>query len=406
MKKFLRSKFLPIAIAFTLILFLTNNFGLIDIEKTAIVIALGLDKGSGGYEVTAQIAVPQSTDAAPNADAMVKGKGATIADALDDIGVTTGWYPLLSFCNLIVVSDDLLSRDVMVFIDYFNRTDKIPDSSLLVACKGKAADLLSVRTPLDSVPAFALEKILVKDVAKLNRISFTNVKDFTKGYFSKSESSYMPLIEETETKTAPEVKEGNGGQASDGSGGSGNASGNSGDEQKVFDCTTTLLFKKGVNVGRLDRDESLFFNIKRRKTKDTYFDLNDVEWEGKKVSLTLGIDEEYKKFSLSFDKSPVFNVKLTLKCHVEDLQKSEEVGELFTTQNIPKEILAVAEKKIKTIYENMIEKLRASDCDLFGLTDDLYKYHFFNYEKYKDDILQKATLKTDIKCKVERNTRA
>ena len=133
MKKFLRSKFLPIAIAFTLILFLTNNFGLIDIEKTAIVIALGIDKRERGYEVTAQIAVPQSTDSAPNADAMVKGKGVTIADALDDIGVTTGWYPLLSFCNLIVISDELLKQDVMIFIDYFNRTDKIPDSSLLVA---------------------------------------------------------------------------------------------------------------------------------------------------------------------------------------------------------------------------------------------------------------------------------
>lgn len=400
MKKFLRSKFLPIAIAFTLILFLTNNFGLIDIEKTAIVIALGIDKRERGYEVTAQIAVPQSTDSAPNADAMVKGKGVTIADALDDIGVTTGWYPLLSFCNLIVISDELLKQDVMIFIDYFNRTDKIPDSSLLVACKGKAADLLGVRTPLDSVPAFALEKILVKDVAKLNRISFTNVKDFTKGYFSKSESSFMPLIEEIKSQTAPEVKEGNGGQAPESE-----KSGDAGGEQKVFDCTSTLLFSKGVNVGKLDRDESLFFNIKRRKTKDTYFDLENVEWEDKKVSLTLGIDEEYKKFSLSLKKSPVFNVKLTLKCHVEDLQKSENVGELFTTQDIPEEVLKIAENKIKTIYENMTEKLRVADCDLFGLTDELYKYHFFKYDKYKDDILQKATLNAEIKCKVERNTR-
>ena len=155
----------------------------------------------------------------------------------------------------------------------------------------------------------------------------------------------------------------------------------------------------------LDRDESLFFNVKRRKTKDTYFDLENVEWEDKKVSLTLGIDEEYKKFSLSLKKSPVFNVKLTLKCHVEDLQKSEDVGELFTTQDIPEEVLKIAENKIKAIYENMIEKLRVADCDLFGLTDDLYKYHFFKYDKYKDDILQKATLNAEIKCKVERNTR-
>ena len=156
MKKFLRSQFLPILIIFTLILFLTNNFGLIDIEKTAIVIAIGIDKNENEYEVTAQIAVPQATDASKdNSDAMVTGKGGTIADAIDDIGVTTGWYPLLSFCNLIAIGSNALKGDVMTFVDYFNRTDKIPDSSLLVACEGKAKDVLSVRTPLDSVPAFA-----------------------------------------------------------------------------------------------------------------------------------------------------------------------------------------------------------------------------------------------------------
>lgn len=58
--------------------------------------------------------------------------------------------------------------------------------------------------------------------------------------------------------------------------------------------------------------------------------------------------------------------------------KSENVGELFTTQDIPEEVLKIAENKIKTIYENMTEKLRVADCDLFGLTDELYKYHFLS----------------------------
>ena len=68
MMKFLKTKFLPILVGFTLLLFLTNNFGLIDIEKTAIIIALGIDRveSTQKYEVTAQIAVPQSTDSSKN----------------------------------------------------------------------------------------------------------------------------------------------------------------------------------------------------------------------------------------------------------------------------------------------------------------------------------------------------
>ena len=407
MKKFLRSQFLPILIIFTLILFLTNNFGLIDIEKTAIVIAIGIDKNENEYEVTAQIAVPQATDASKdNSDAMVTGKGGTIADAIDDIGVTTGWYPLLSFCNLIAIGSNALKGDVMTFVDYFNRTDKIPDSSLLVACEGKAKDVLSVRTPLDSVPAFALEKILVKDIAKLNRISFTNVKDFTKGYFSKSESGYMPLIKEIKSNESNSVGEGNGGSGS-GAPPIGSQGEDGGSEtEKVFDCTSTLLFYKGVNVGIIDEEESLFFNMKRHRTKDTYFDLDDAEIDGKKFAMTLGLEEAEKHFSLKIENKPVFTVKLTLKCHVEDLDKSEDIGQLFTTETIPENVLRQAEDKIKGIYEKTFEKLKTSGCDLFGLKDELYKYHFFDYDTYKDDILQQVEIKAEIKCRTERNTRA
>ena len=53
--KFLRSKFLLIATAFVFILFMTNDFGLVNIERTAIIMAIGIDfdKENKEYEVTA-----------------------------------------------------------------------------------------------------------------------------------------------------------------------------------------------------------------------------------------------------------------------------------------------------------------------------------------------------------------
>ena len=41
--KFLRSKFLIILSAFVFILFMTNDFGLVNIERTAIIMAIGID---------------------------------------------------------------------------------------------------------------------------------------------------------------------------------------------------------------------------------------------------------------------------------------------------------------------------------------------------------------------------
>ena len=99
--------------------------------------------------------------------------------------------------------------------------------------------------------------------------------------------------------------------------------------------------------------------------------------------MTLGLEEAEKHFSLKIENKPVFTVKLTLKCHVEDLDKSEDIGQLFTTETIPENVLRQAEDKIKGIYEKTFEKLKTSGCDLFGLKDELYKYHFFDYDTYK-----------------------
>lgn len=403
MMKFLKTKFLPILVGLTLLLFLTNNFGLIDIEKTAIIIALGIDKveNSQKYEVTAQIAVPQATNSSKNNDdALVSGKGATIADAIDDIAVTTGWYPLLAFCNLIVLGENTLKTNVMTFVDEFIRTDKIPDSSLLVACEGKAQDLLTTATPLDSVSAFALEKILVKDIAKLNRISFVNVKDFAKGYFSKSKSSYMPYIKKTKVETAPPVQEGGGG-----GGGSEGGSGDGSNEKYVFDGTTTLMFKNGVNVGMLDENQTLTFNLRKHESIDTFFDMENIKIGEKTAAATIGLNEVKKRFALEIKDEPVFHIELTIKCHVEDVNCSEEVKDLFTTQVIPDEALRQIENKIEEIYKESFKKMQQSDCDLYSLTDELYKFHYKKYKLYKDDVLQKTSINVKIKCELQRNNR-
>ena len=39
--------------------FFSNDFGLVDIQKTAVILAAGIDRTEEGYELTAQISVPK-----------------------------------------------------------------------------------------------------------------------------------------------------------------------------------------------------------------------------------------------------------------------------------------------------------------------------------------------------------
>ena len=64
-KKFLQTvpmKLWIILIVVVLFSFFSNDFGLVDIQKTAIILAAGIDKTENGFSLTAQIAVPKGSD--------------------------------------------------------------------------------------------------------------------------------------------------------------------------------------------------------------------------------------------------------------------------------------------------------------------------------------------------------
>ena len=94
-----------VLVALMLFLFFSNDFGLVDIHKSSIVVAVGVDAEEDGYSVTAQAAVPTPAQGEGSAAyTRVTGKGATVAEALDDINAKTGFYPKLTFCNLVILS--------------------------------------------------------------------------------------------------------------------------------------------------------------------------------------------------------------------------------------------------------------------------------------------------------------
>ncbi len=401
-----------------MLLFFTHDFGLIDIEHTAIIVAFGIDADENGeYEISTQIAIPQaSTSSSSNSESIISAKGKTIGEAIDKIAVNTGWYPLFSFCNLIILGENALSGNVMKIINYFIRTDRIPDSAALCACEGTAKKLLLSNTPLDSVSSFALQKILEQDYAKLDRIANINVKNFANGYYSKSSGGYLPFvkaIESGDSRNASQSGSGGSGGGSEGSGGSGNSggSGDSGGEQTgdisdVYDASSALCFSRGEAVCMLTAEETLLFNLRNKNSIDTFIKLDDAEINGQKTPVLVEIDETNKKYAFKFENGkPIYEIKLELQCRVVSANADLPVSELFPAAEAPEEILRATEKKIAETLEKLYRKLQIADCDLFGIKNSIYKFHYGKFDRLKDDALKSTVLKTEIVCKTKSTTR-
>lgn len=388
-----------------MLLFFTHDFGLIDINHTAIIVAFGINVDENeNFEISTQIAIPQaSTSSSSNSESIISAKGRTIVEALDKIAVNTGWYPLFSFCNLIILGENALSGNVMKIINYFIRTDRIPDSAALCACEGTAKKLLLSNTPLDSVSSFALQKILEQDYAKLNRIANINVKNFANGYYSKSSGGYLPFVKAIESGDSQNASQ----SGSGGSGGSGKSGGEqTGDKSDVYDASSTLCFSRGEAVCMLTAEETLLFNLRNKNSIDTFIKLDDAEIDGQKTPVLVEIDETNKKYAFKFENGkPIYEIKLELQCRVVSANADLPVSELFPAAEAPEEILRATEKKIAETLEKLYRKLQIADCDLFGIKNSIYKFHYGKFEGLKDDALKSTVLKTEIVCKTKSTTR-
>ncbi len=400
-----RIKFFMLLLLAVFVFFISADYSYINIEKTALIVSIGIDKDQDVYSVTTQIAIPQaSADSAKNSESIITGEGSTIYSAISKIGEQTGWYPKLSFCNLIVLGESILQDDVMGVIDFFVRSYKVEDSAILCACEGSAKDLLSSASPLDNVSGFALAKIFVRDSNTASRVMTTTIKNFSIGYFSKSKSGFMPLVKKVELKNSvTQVDKGLSG--SSGESGSGASSGSSqggeqGQDSKViYDASSTILFYKGKKVDEIDSELTLFFSLLFKSVNEASFSITSHDHDGKEGTFLISVTKATHRRKLTFvDNKPVFTVYLDMWLKISDSSISQSIDEISSLGKLNDETLF----KAKTYTETMVKTLfnRAKNCgsDIFEYVNLLYKYYPYKFNEHYLTINEDITHQIIVKC--------
>ncbi len=407
--RFTGVKVAVLALAAVFFMFFSNDFGLIDIEKTAIITACAIDLDENGeYKVTAQIAVPEATDTnTENLRAQISGKGATVGAAIKNIGDASGWFPQLCFCNLIIVGGGFSDYNLINILDYFSKTLRIHDSALIVMAEKEGAELLKLATPLDNVSSFALQKIILKN-AGLNRdIAVCDVKSFCTGYYSDAGASFMPIIKVVWQKSENEkssaegsTAESSGGGSGGGSGSSGGFGGSSGGGAKgdaIFNANATALFLNGIKVGELDKDLTLVFNALTCDFATTTFEIKDVENGTTTRNYLLTVFSCDRKTALTVSESGIiFDVKLDIYAKISDVNGQSYDLEYVENIPLPYFLKERAEKDFTERIQDLIRTEIETKCDFLGIKKELYRKHNSFYSKYKDNFTENLDFKVEV----------
>ena len=365
-----------------ILMFLSNDFGIIDIEKTAIVTAVAVDLLDDEYSVSVQISVPEATDSnTENQKALLTGSGSTVGGAIKDIGNVSGWFPKLSFCNLIILGSSFKDENVIETLDYFAKTLRIQDSAVVCFAEKTAKEVLDTASPLDNISSFAIQKVLLKDAGLDRDIATNDIRKFAIGYYDRNSFSYMPI--------AKIIPQSGGGDSSGASGGdsqggsqSGGQFGNKG--QSLYDLSNTALFLNGRLKGVLDTPLTFTFKMLSSDVKESLLHLENADDEGANYSLTLL--RNTPKISMDFKDGYDLNINLNIYCKVSDVKKPNTDSTYASNKTLPPSVKKKAEELLKGRITKLFNMAKTTGCDILGLDNIMYKYHHKKYAEYKNDL--------------------
>ena len=407
-------RYYALILALLSFLFFSGDLGMIDVQKTAIVMAVGVDRQDDTFIVTSQIAIPKPSKQGPSTQTVqIVSRGKTVADAFEEINAKTGWYPKLVFCRLILLGEKTVQTDVFEALDFFLLDEYLSDNCLIATCDTAAKELLNVSSLVDSSSALAMEKVLSPHAERVGLVLPATLRTFFIGYFGDSQSSYLPIIKtqpqqeqigENPSENSQGSQENQNGQSAQGgqSGGQGGASeqdsqssqGNAQTDKPVFSASETALFVRGKRVGTLTKDETFALGAAKAHLKLAAF---SVGIDNAACTLNIKNNAVKRKLLVGQDGTATLRLQIKLTAGLLDYSKTQPLLQTKDAGDLPGGAFYSAERTLTAQLNTAFEKCKACGCDLFGVQEHLQKYNKKSYKKYKETALKSAVLDASVR---------
>ena len=378
-----------------LFVFTLNSFSSLDIEKTAIIIALGIDREQEDYVVTCQLALPSPDgggDAPQQTPNMISGKGPTPAAAYNEIATLTGWMPTLSFCTVIVLGNEIIERPLMDVLDFSLRVKQLNDACLLCAFDGNARDFFNVKTPLDQISAFSILKVFAKENTQSSDVSVQSLKDFAMNYYRQGNGNFMPYVTALPDQN-PENKAG---------------SQNSKSEIMDFAANRIVTFNQDEKKEIFSPELSKSFVLLTRTVKSGSVNLQNVETaQYTAKNLEVNLESSPAKISVKPEKDElVCTLSFEAKIRILHLETDNRNIQNLVDAKIPCEIKSKLKETLLADFTALCDRMKELNCDLLQIEESFYKSHPKEYRKYlaengQHNVLShtRFEIKVDVKAK-------
>ena len=374
-----------------------------EIETKLLLTSIGLDKVEDQYRVSATAVMPQESQNGSTMRLNVGVEADSVSAAFEKLSLKMGKKLELGLCGLIVIGDTFGDESILPHLNYLMASGKIIPGAYLVLSLGKSAkETIEMSNMLSEASSNGLSKLIEHNALDTNMPSITLLK-FLSETGSVTKSSYIPCIEIGKKDSGSDQE-----KPSDGGSDEGQSSGSGADkkgETEIKSLSKIAFYRDGRQIKLLDDEQTRGFtwsdktstqglvSLENLKVQDIEVGQIFCQLRSKKIKIKTGIDNGVPQTKMSVE----VLLELEDRYKLSDLFKYYGISEEEINQNIKNQFAV----KIENELVSVINVMKECDCDAMGLTTNLYKFHYNDYNNYpdKENILSAMQVDYDIKVK-------
>lgn len=321
-----------------------------ELNKLAIVSALGIDYKDGMYEITAQVMDIKKQDTGTEENSIIyESQGKTIGKAIRNLSEKYPKTVYLGHVEIIILGKETAEQKISDIFDYIMRSPEVRSTGYVLINKEQSAKL-TLEPENEKEKSFATEQIkssLESATKRSGTVYLMTFEDFLQNYLQKGKDPVVPLIK-------IDKKHGN--------------------ETSDTVITNLAVIKNGKILQSLNEEQSIAYNT----INNNYYDIVITpKYNGSPCGIVIFNPESKIKTDI---KNNNVNVEINIKVEAKlnELNEKSNPNTDITNKRLEK----IVEKELKKYVTSLLIYSKNTNTDVIGIGNNIYKNYPKDYKKY------------------------
>lgn len=365
-------------------LLLTGCWSSHEVNTLGISVCLGIDKSNDGYIISEQVINPKAiaSKRATNESPIVvyTGEGKNIQETITRLTTLAPRKIYHSHLRMVIFSEEVAKEGIVDIIDYLLRYHEFRTDYYFAIAKGTSAkEILSILTPVESIPGISMFNILKMSFEEWAPTKATRIVELTNNLSADGINptiNAVSLVDDKNKTDSTDILR------------------KSGDFEKLR-FVEIGAFQKDKLVGWLNESESKGLNYITNEVKHTS-GFNTGE-DG--VEIAVDVLKSKTKIKASVvNNQPQIDVEVKFSYVINEVKGNLDVSKVENIETINK----IHEEKVTEICNNAVKKAQELKTDIFGFGERIHAKDPTYWNTVKDnwnDVF--ATIPVNIKVTAE-----